>query len=638
MTRVFLAAILLLGFAWPTCASVTADADGVTATVTPGGGAIFFYAGVSSPHPASLPQRLSGGAVVRDTDRDGIVRLTPNYLANAAGCWFVADMKSGTVETLSTLPFLSPAPPFATRGADGTVSRISVTASGTVILALVRPSLGAWSGWGGDGFRADGTYITDDDHVANGRLTRICASLSPITGAPAAPTSVLSGDWIVGMDTTSRQVFAQRIDLRAPNPGAIVFSQEALGIEGSTLRMLATREGDSSTPVTINISTLADFATPAMHTTLLFAAGERVKPFDIPTVSDGTFSDVHGITIQAQVSGAVLADSSNRAEFVDSTPPPVVSIADTTVNAPQPAHLTLTLTGKTALPACVDTFDGTVCFSPGQTSATVDTMAYASPLIQYSIDNPWFCRIGRADAFIFVDPNSLLRFTAPADVVVTEPSVASTNAAFSVSLSQPSPPVASGAPLYWETEDGTAVAGTDYVAAHGTLLFSPGEAKTISIPILNNHKYSQDRSFSVLLAGGDAAINERRVAVTIRDRTGVPIASLADTVARDGAARIPLSLSVPSAYPIIVSAAMTDRTAAAGVDYDGAEKTVEIRPGETSATITIAVIPHAGASPKTFTVSLSALNGAAIGRGTAEVTIISPAAALPPPRHRAAAH
>jgi hypothetical protein len=52
----------------------------------------------------------------------------------------------------------------------------------------------------------------------------------------------------------------------------------------------------------------------------------------------------------------------------------------------------------------------------------------------------------------------------------------------------------------YTTNDGTAIAGTDYTAANGTLVWQPGEtAKSISIPVAHIAGYQGDRHFSVNL-------------------------------------------------------------------------------------------------------------------------------------------
>jgi hypothetical protein len=51
------------------------------------------------------------------------------------------------------------------------------------------------------------------------------------------------------------------------------------------------------------------------------------------------------------------------------------------------------------------------------------------------------------------------------------------------------------------TRDGTAVAGTDYVATGGTLRFAPGQATaTVAVSVIGNTVLQSDRTFGVVLS------------------------------------------------------------------------------------------------------------------------------------------
>ncbi len=84
-------------------------------------------------------------------------------------------------------------------------------------------------------------------------------------------------------------------------------------------------------------------------------------------------------------------------------------------------------------------------------------------------------------------------------------------ATFTVTLS--SPP-AGAVSVAWATANGTAVAGTDFTAASGTLNFAASEtSKTIVVPLLPNAVPAGNKSFTVVLSGA--------VAATLGDGTGV---------------------------------------------------------------------------------------------------------------------
>ena len=60
----------------------------------------------------------------------------------------------------------------------------------------------------------------------------------------------------------------------------------------------------------------------------------------------------------------------------------------------------------------------------------------------------------------------------------------------------------------YATSDGTAIAGTDYTAASGTLTWSDGELsdKTITVPVLDNAVYGGNKTFTVTLSNATSAL------------------------------------------------------------------------------------------------------------------------------------
>ncbi|GGD95122.1 Calx-beta domain-containing protein [Paenibacillus nasutitermitis] len=72
------------------------------------------------------------------------------------------------------------------------------------------------------------------------------------------------------------------------------------------------------------------------------------------------------------------------------------------------------------------------------------------------------------------------------------------------------------------TSDRTAIAGKDYKAANGTLIFGPGEvAKTIAIPIIDDTIYEKNETFDVTLTnptgGAGLVAGAEKTEVTIKD-------------------------------------------------------------------------------------------------------------------------
>jgi hypothetical protein len=94
---------------------------------------------------------------------------------------------------------------------------------------------------------------------------------------------------------------------------------------------------------------------------------------------------------------------------------------------------------------------------------------------------------------IHVDPPTL----AIDDATVTEGNGGTTNAVFTVRLSAPS---SSAVTVSYATADGTAAAGSDYVAASGTLTFPAGTtSRTLSVAVKGDKTLEPDETFLVNL-------------------------------------------------------------------------------------------------------------------------------------------
>ena len=84
------------------------------------------------------------------------------------------------------------------------------------------------------------------------------------------------------------------------------------------------------------------------------------------------------------------------------------------------------------------------------------------------------------------------------DVTVNEGNSGTTNAVFTISLGQAAPAAAT---VDWATQDGSAVAGSDYTAASGTVSFAPGETtKTVTVPVSGDTQLEPTENFAVNLS------------------------------------------------------------------------------------------------------------------------------------------
>jgi hypothetical protein len=222
---------------------------------------------------------------------------------------------------------------------------------------------------------------------------------------------------------------------------------------------------------------------------------------------------------------------------------------------------------------------------------------------------------------------------AVSDALVTEGDSGTKNALFTVSLS-----AASASPVTVDnaTADGSAKAPGDYAAATGTLTFAAGElSKQVAVAVVGETLDELHETYSLdLLNPVGATLGDPRGAGTILDNDPQVSLSVDDvSAAEEGpSATFTLSLSRESGKIVTVDYATGDGTAAAPSDYAARNGTIIFMAGETSKTVSIALVHDALVeADETFTLALSRTVNAALSDGQGVATIVDDDAAPPPP-------
>lgn len=145
-----------------------------------------------------------------------------------------------------------------------------------------------------------------------------------------------------------------------------------------------------------------------------------------------------------------------------------------------------------------------------------------------AIDFEQHCEGGPAALFGSVRFNSdvpAVSRVSVADTATLKGNVGSSDGVVTISLCLPSP---DSLTVQYATEDGTALAGTDYVASTGTLTFDSGTvAQTIRIPIMGDRLPQGDKSFGVRVSSLDGTpLGQEFASVSIVD-PNVPLTALA---------------------------------------------------------------------------------------------------------------
>jgi Calx-beta domain/FG-GAP-like repeat len=183
----------------------------------------------------------------------------------------------------------------------------------------------------------------------------------------------------------------------------------------------------------------------------------------------------------------------------------------------------------------------------------------------------------------------------------------------------------------YSTVDGSAVAGSDYVAASGSLTFAPGErSKSFSVPIIGDTIDELDKTFAINLSGAtNATIDPPQTVMLIRDDDG-PNISINDVSVAEGDtgtrnATFTITLSATSPQPVGVVYITSDGTATGGSDYARSfGRFVSVPAGQTSATFNISIVGDLNVEPdETFNVNLSNPSGGTILDAQGVCTIIN---------------
>jgi aryl-phospho-beta-D-glucosidase BglC (GH1 family) len=241
---------------------------------------------------------------------------------------------------------------------------------------------------------------------------------------------------------------------------------------------------------------------------------------------------------------------------------------------------------------------------------------------------------GRAEANIVAQVNAISFGTALptppsvtiADAALAEGQAGTSELVFTVTLSAPSTEAVT---IPWSTRDGTALAGSDYRAASGSVTFAPGETrKTIAVTLLGDALVEGDESFDLVLGTpSGATLADGTARGTILNDDVLPSLSIADAQLAEGNAGtremvFTVTLSQPAAGPVTVAFATRDGTALAGSDYNAATGTLSFAAGETSKTIAVTLRGDtADEIDESFELALSGLTGASFARASALGTI-----------------
>jgi len=385
---------------------------------------------------------------------------------------------------------------------------------------------------------------------------------------------------------------------------------------------------------------------------------------DLVPEADETFSvNLHANTANVvegdvQAIGTILDDDYANA--------PSISIADASAaegNSNHDLPFTISLSKASASPVCFgaqvssgsatmwEDFDGgglQACIPAGVTSTTFNAQVYGD--FKVEPDESFNVTLVNVDGATVLDGAAVGTIlnddAAPTlsigDVSISEGNSGTKTATFTVTSSIPAQ--GDGFSFNVATANGTATAGSDYVALPTTVKFIPtGQTSTtVAVTINGDTTVEADETFSVVLSNpvGATIADGTAVGTIVNDDSGGggPTLSINDVSVTEGnsatkTATFTITLSAAQSGPVLVDVATANGTATAGTDYVAKTQSgLRIPAGTTSKTFAVTINGDTTSEPdETYTVDLSnASAGIAIADGQGLGTISNDDAAATP--------
>jgi hypothetical protein len=334
---------------------------------------------------------------------------------------------------------------------------------------------------------------------------------------------------------------------------------------------------------------------------------------------------------------------------------PSISLTDVSVSEGDAGSFQLYYTVSLSAPATVpvsfdfDTADGTALAGSdyqarnvtgqtiglGQSSKAVtvtingDYAVEADEAFNVYLGNVSGARLADGHAIVTIGNNDTLPALSIGDVSISEGNAGTKSASFTVTLSHPA---ATAVSFDIASADGSAVAGSDYVASAQTVSIAAGSTSQIVTVVINGDGVVEsDESFAVNVSNvSGATVADGQAIGTITNDDAYPALSIGDVTVSEGnsgttLATFTLTLSAVAASPVSFDIATANGTAVAGSDYVGSALTGQTIPvGASSATFSVVINGDTAAEAhETFVVNLSNVAGATVADGQAVGTIMN---------------
>ena len=410
-------------------------------------------------------------------------------------------------------------------------------------------------------------------------------------------------------------------------------------------------------------ATAGDDYNAVAPTLLTFAPGEVSKQITVQVKGDrvAESTETFGVVLSEPTTNAFLGDTTGTVSITDDEPR--ITIDDVTAAEGNSGTKTFTFTlhlsaaSDAAVSVNYSTFEGdtdywpynqysyyygppaatagsdfvaktgTATFSAGQTSTTVTVVVngdrVAEPDEAFSLD------LSDASGALIDDYHAVGTITNDEPYVsvsggsVTEGNSGTQLLPFTITLSQASDVAVT---VNYATADGSATAGTDYVARSGSVTFAAGEtSKTVNVTVNGDRLAEGDEYFHLLLGTvTNAGVGTGQALGSITDNEPtISINNVSTTEGNSGSKLLTFTVTLSAAYDqtVTVGYATQNGSAKSGKDYGATSGTLTFLAGQTTKTFTVSIKGDKQREPdEWFNVvlrnpSVNALIGDGIGEG-----------------------
>ena len=418
-------------------------------------------------------------------------------------------------------------------------------------------------------------------------------------------------------------------------PGVVFFSATNYNVNSSNTNVYLTvyRTNGSSGIITVNYATVVGTAQPVAdyYTTnglLTFIDGVTNQTIVVPIVPQTQVKTPVSLTVilSNAVNGATLASPSNATVTISSSLAGISFVTATTTLSENSGVVSLsvqrlyntnsavsvqyfTVNGTARATTNYTYTSGTLTFTNGEVLKSVsiplidDTNVTGDLKFSVGLTNPVGAQLLSPSNSVVVlqDADAGLSFSTSTQSVLKNAGFAT----ISVICSNPSVEPTNSMPLQvnYATTNGTAVAGADYQAVSGTLVFTNGIAvNTFTVPIYNNAIITGDKTFSVVLsnptAPGQITPNGTQVVVIAESNTGLHFAQSSYQAFKNGiVAAIAVTRTGNTNNVVSVDYLATNGTAINGVNFTATNGTLIFSNGVMSQTFNVPLIANSQVQP-----------------------------------------